>query len=172
MRVIVCGGGVIGSSAAYFLSRRGAEVTLVERTGVANASSGKAGAFLALDWSRGSALDGLSRRSFALHAQLADELGNTWGYQRVTTYGAYAAPGLARRRGNVPGRDWLADDVAVTGGVGSPGTTAVGYPRFFTQAVGGGGPTHRGELRGGEGTGVAPAEGGATGRGGGGGPPG
>ncbi|MDP8923225.1 MAG: FAD-binding oxidoreductase, partial [Chloroflexota bacterium] len=70
MRVIVCGGGVIGTSTAYFLSRRGAEVTLVERTGVANASSGKAGAFLALDWSRGSALDALSRRSFALHAQL------------------------------------------------------------------------------------------------------
>src|SRR5215207_4784606 len=93
MRVIVCGGGAIGTSTAYFLSKRGAEVTLVERTGVANASSGKAGAFLALDWSRGTTLDALSRRSFALHAELAETLDDDWGYQRVTTYGAVAAPG-------------------------------------------------------------------------------
>jgi glycine/D-amino acid oxidase-like deaminating enzyme len=165
MRVIVCGGGVIGSSAAYFLSRRGAEVTLVERTGVANASSGKAGAFLALDWSRGSALDGLSRRSFALHAQLADELGNTWGYQRVTTYGAYAAPGLARRRGNVPGRDWLADDVAVTGRLGSPETTAMVHPRLFTEAMVRAAQSHGAELRIGQVTGIAHAEDGSTVRG-------
>src|ERR687890_487513 len=104
MRVVICGGGVIGACAAYFLSLRGADVTVVERTGVASASSGKAGAFLALDWSRGTPLDALSRRSFALHAQLAEELDDDWGYQRVTTYGAYAAPGLGGRRGMGPGR--------------------------------------------------------------------
>ncbi len=135
MRVIVCGGGVIGASTAYFLSRRGAEVTLVERTGVANASSGKAGAFLALDWSRGSALDALSRRSFVLHAQVAEELDDDWGYQRVTTYGAYAAPGLGGRRGAVPGRGWLSDGVAVTGQLGSTETTAMVHPRRFTEAM-------------------------------------
>jgi glycine/D-amino acid oxidase-like deaminating enzyme len=31
MRVVVCGGGVIGASTAYFLSRRGADVVVVER---------------------------------------------------------------------------------------------------------------------------------------------
>ena len=30
-RVIICGGGVIGACIAYFLARRGAEVTIVER---------------------------------------------------------------------------------------------------------------------------------------------
>src|SRR4051794_19517457 len=172
MRVVVCGGGVIGASTAYFLSRRGADVVVVERTGVANASSGKAGAFLALDWSRGSALDALSRRSFALHAQLAEELGaepgNDWGYQRVTTYGALAgsgAPGLARRRGNVPGRDWLADDVAVTGRLGSPETTAMVHPRLFTEAMVRAAQSHGAELRIGQVTGIAHAEDGSTVRG-------
>ena len=35
MRVVICGGGVIGACAAYFLSRRGIDVTVVERTEVA-----------------------------------------------------------------------------------------------------------------------------------------
>jgi glycine/D-amino acid oxidase-like deaminating enzyme len=158
MRVIVCGGGVIGTSTAYFLSRRGAEVTLVERTGVANASSGKAGAFLALDWSRGSALDALSRRSFALHARLAEELDDDWGYQRVTTYGAYAAPGLAGRRGAGPGRDWLADGVAVTGRLGSTETTAMVHPRRFTEAMLRAAMAHGTELRIGQVTGMVYSE--------------
>src|SRR5215213_3036403 len=141
MRVVVCGGGVIGASTAYFLSRRGADVVVVERTGVANASSGKAGAFLALDWSRGSPLDALSRRSFQLHAQLAEELDDDWGYHRVVTYGAYAAPAYGGGRagggriGGGPGRAWLADSVTLTSRLGSPETTAMVHPRKFTEAM-------------------------------------
>ena len=90
MRVVICGSGVIGACTAYFLSRRGIDVTVVERTEVAAAASGKAGGFLALDWCRGSPLDQLARRSFALHAELADELGNPWGYRRLATYGGHA----------------------------------------------------------------------------------
>ena len=52
MRVVICGAGVIGACTAYFLARRGIEVVVVERTEVAAAASGKAGGFLALDWSR------------------------------------------------------------------------------------------------------------------------
>jgi glycine/D-amino acid oxidase-like deaminating enzyme len=133
MRVVVCGAGVIGASTAYFLSRRGADVTVIERSGVACASSGKAGAFLALDWCAGSPLDALARRSFALHAQLADELGDDWGYQRVTTYGGYAVRGQGTRRW--PGRDWLSERVAVTGQLGTTETTAMVHPRLFTQAL-------------------------------------
>ena len=39
MRVVICGGGVIGACAAYFLSRRGIDVTVVERAEVAAAAS-------------------------------------------------------------------------------------------------------------------------------------
>jgi glycine/D-amino acid oxidase-like deaminating enzyme len=86
MRVLICGGGVIGASLAYFLSRRGVQVVVIERTGVACAASGKSGGFLALDWCDGSPLEHLARRSFALHQSLADELGGDWGYRRLDTY--------------------------------------------------------------------------------------
>ena len=65
---------MIGACTAYFLSRRGAEVTVVERTDVAAAASGKAGGFLALDWCAGTPLDALARRSFELHAALPREV--------------------------------------------------------------------------------------------------
>ena len=41
MRVVICGAGVIGACTAYFLSRRGIEVIVVERTEVAAAASGR-----------------------------------------------------------------------------------------------------------------------------------
>ena len=56
MKVIICGDSVIGTSIAYFLNQRGVEVVVVERTGVANAASGKSGGFLAHDWCDGSLL--------------------------------------------------------------------------------------------------------------------
>jgi glycine/D-amino acid oxidase-like deaminating enzyme len=49
MRVLICGGGVIGAAIAYFLSCRGVAATVIERTGLACAASGKAGGFLASD---------------------------------------------------------------------------------------------------------------------------
>src|SRR5215471_17631543 len=105
MRIVICGGGAIGAAIAYFTSRRGARSTVIERHAVAGAASGKSGGFLALDWCRGSPLDRLARRSFELHAELSAELGDPWGYRRLTTYGGYAAETIPRavRPG---GRGW------------------------------------------------------------------
>ena len=86
MHVVICGSGVIGACTAYFLSRRGIDVTVVERTEVAAAASGKAGGFLALDWCVGTPLDALARRSFQLHAALPHEVAGDWAYQRMTAY--------------------------------------------------------------------------------------
>ena len=59
--VLVVGGGIIGSSTAYFLSKRAAAtVTLLEGSEIAAGASGKAGGLLALDW-HGASLS-LSRR--------------------------------------------------------------------------------------------------------------
>ena len=49
MRVLICGGGVIGAAIAYFLGRRGADAIVIERTEVGCAASGKSGGFLALE---------------------------------------------------------------------------------------------------------------------------
>src|SRR5438552_17661632 len=84
--VLVCGAGVVAASVAYVLGRRGAGVTVVERSGVACAASGKSGGFLALDWCDGSPLGPLARKSFALHAELAKHLGTDYGYRRMDTF--------------------------------------------------------------------------------------
>src|SRR5262249_3416585 len=112
-RIVICGGGAIGVAIAYFLSRRRPQPLVIERPEVAGSASGKSGGFLALDWCRGSPLDPLARRSFALHAELSAELGDPWGFRRLTTYaGAAEEAGAAHGRSTRP---WLADTVAVTG---------------------------------------------------------
>ena len=63
---MICGGGAIGAATAYFASRHGADVTIIERHAVAGAASGKSGGFLALDCCQGTPLDRLAWRSFAL----------------------------------------------------------------------------------------------------------
>lgn len=131
MRVIVCGGGAIGAACAFYLARGGAEVTVVERTGVACAASGKAGGFLALDWCDGTPLEALARRSFALHEALAREIGGGWGYRRMTTYGGASDP---RGRGDAP-LPWLSGAVALHGPLGSPETTAQVHPARFTEGL-------------------------------------
>src|ERR1700756_2413716 len=112
MRVLVLGGGVIGTSVAYCLAARGAEVILVERSAVACAASGKSGGFLAMDWCDGTPLMQLARRSFALHAELAEARIGEWGYRRMTTYAGV----LDRSSTSVPHRlrpAWLAPDIAM-----------------------------------------------------------
>jgi glycine/D-amino acid oxidase-like deaminating enzyme len=127
-RIVICGGGAIGAAIAYFISPRGAWPIVVERCEVGGAASGKSGGFLALDWCQGSPLDRLARRSFALHARLSSDLGDSWGYRRLRTYSGYATDAdTARGKG---GRPWLSAGVTITGQLGSAeSTTAVEPPR-------------------------------------------
>jgi glycine/D-amino acid oxidase-like deaminating enzyme len=140
MRVVICGGGVVGACLAYFLSlRHGVEAVVVERRGVACAASGKAGGFLALDWCDGTPLGPLARRSFALHAGLAADLGGEerWGYRRLDTLAvaATARGGPDRRRGATTPPGWLGDRAVLRGRLGTPETTAQVHPARFTGAV-------------------------------------
>jgi len=136
MHVLICGGGVIGASIAYFLSRRGVKATVIEGTGLACAASGKSGGFLALDWCDGSPLALLARRSFALHAHLANEIAGDWGYRRLDTYGGFAAARNqgAPRRGSYD-LGWLSPNVTVGQALGSPESTAQVHPAQFTAAM-------------------------------------
>ena len=141
MHVVICGGGAIGCSIAYFLSQRGAEVTVVERTGVANAASGKSGGFLALDWCDGGPLQHLARRSFALHAELAETLGGeAWNYRRMTTYGGLAGYSVGSDDGPVA---WVSDSVAIGQTTGSPGDDGAGASRRLHQGNDAGGRGQR-----------------------------
>ena len=134
MRVLILGGGVIGTSIAYHLSARGADVVVIERNAVACAASGKSGGFLAQNWCDGTPVMALARRSFALHAELAEHLGGDWGYRGMTTYGGTVSRFRSRLpRGAGPG--WVSPDVAITGQLGPAGTTAQVQPGAFTGAM-------------------------------------
>jgi glycine/D-amino acid oxidase-like deaminating enzyme len=135
--VIVCGAGVMGAAVAYYLARRGVTVTVVERTGVACAASGKSGGFLALDWCDGSPVGPLARLSFALHAALSKELGADYGYRRMDTYML-----AAREQGRVAGGHripsapgWIDGPAVVAERLGSTETTAQVHPARFTTAL-------------------------------------
>jgi glycine/D-amino acid oxidase-like deaminating enzyme len=133
MRVLILGGGVIGTSIAYHLAARGAEIVVLECSAVACAASGKSGGFLALDWCDGTPLMALARRSFALHAELAEALDGDWGYRRMTTYTGIVGQSPARTAGAGPG--WISPDVAISGQPGSAGTTAQVDPAAFTTSM-------------------------------------
>jgi len=136
MRVLICGGGVIGVSIAYYLSLRGVEAVVIERSDVACAASGKSGGFLALDWCDGSAMGPLARRSFALHAELAAAGLGDWGYRRLGTLGvACRAGGAAAAYSRFDAPDWLDADAAVYAELGSEHSTAQVHPKQFTDAL-------------------------------------
>lgn len=135
MRVAICGGGAIGVCAAYFLARRGIGVTVVERTEVAAAASGKAGGFLALDWCAGTPLDALARRSFQLHATLQDETGADWSYRRMNAYSGVVVAERSPRRHAASVLAWLSDGIVITNRLGTPETTAIVPPRSFSSAM-------------------------------------
>ena len=103
---------------------------------MACAASGKSGGFLALDWCDGSPLGPLARASFALHADLARDLGTDYGYRRMETFML-----AARERGGrpaehrVPAPAWLDGDGTVLDALGSVETTAQVDPARFTAAL-------------------------------------
>lgn len=143
-RVVVCGGGVIGVCTAYFLSKKGAAVTLVEQSSVACAASGKAGGFLALDWCDGGPMQCLARASFELHSSLAAELNGpeSYGYRALTTLGltikepgdiSHAAPTSGSKPSGLP--DWVDGPAKGVRVIGSDETTAQVHPQFFTRTL-------------------------------------
>jgi hypothetical protein len=87
--IVIIGGGIVGVSTAYFLSKHpnlsaDTHITIVEGSSVA--ASGLSGGFLAKDW-HGAATISLSTMSFDLHKKLADDFGGkeNWGYRAVDT---------------------------------------------------------------------------------------
>ncbi|KAF8410125.1 hypothetical protein HHK36_002647 [Tetracentron sinense] len=142
-RVVVCGGGVIGVCTAYFLAKKGAAVTLVEKSSVACAASGKAGGFLALDWCDGGPLSNLARTSFNLHRTLAlqHDGPQAYGYRPLQTLSLSITehqhqqphPSGASRAAILP--DWVDGPARNPKTIGTPATTAQVHPLLFTRTL-------------------------------------
>lgn len=137
-RVVVCGGGVIGVCTAYFLAKSGAAVTLVEKSNVACAASGKAGGFLALDWCDGGPLSSLARASFNLHRSLAQELDgpNSYGYRSLTTLSLTVTESQSSKpSGNSASPSWVDGPGRSPRTIGTTETTAQVHPQLFTRTL-------------------------------------
>ena len=61
---IVIGGGIAGSSAAYFLSQKGQNVLVMDKNGIASGGSGAAGAFVSPKIGKGGPLQSLTNEAF------------------------------------------------------------------------------------------------------------
>ncbi|KAI7356399.1 hypothetical protein KC354_g10446 [Hortaea werneckii] len=96
--VVIIGGGAIGASVAYYLTRHPAydpslhSITLLEATSIAGGSSGKAGGLVA-EWATPSCLAPLS---FKKHAELAEAHGGNklWGHRHPEI--DWLAPGVLK----------------------------------------------------------------------------
>ncbi|KAK8956557.1 hypothetical protein KSP39_PZI000444 [Platanthera zijinensis] len=140
-RVIICGGGVIGACTAYFLASKAAgrvAITVVEKSAIACAASGKAGGFLALDWCDGTPVADLARASFLLHRSLSDLLDGprTYGYRALTTLSLALSPSELPRSRSPALPSWI-DGAAASRPrtIGTPETTAQVHPQLFTRAL-------------------------------------
>lgn len=140
--VAVCGGGIIGVCTAYFLAKKGAAVTLIEKSSVACAASGKAGGFLALDWCDGGPLSSLARASFNLHRSLAEELNgpDNYGYRALTTLSLTVTE--SQQSGSKPSNkanslipSWVDGPARSPTTIGSTQTTAQVHPQLFTKTL-------------------------------------
>ncbi|KAI7863068.1 FAD dependent oxidoreductase [Spinellus fusiger] len=134
--VIILGAGVMGACSAYYLSLKSPTVTItvIEASDIANGASGKAGGFLAFDWSDGTETAELSRKSFDLHAELAETLGGeSYGYRPVTAYSVLVQSGKQTHTSEV---DWLLHaNVRTVELLGTKNTSAQIHPRLFTHQL-------------------------------------
>lgn len=135
--VVICGGGIIGTSIAYYLAKRGVVSTIIDRVGICPAASGKAGGFLALDWNDGSPVGPLARKSFELHATLASELGAKTGYRRLTCEAVTVAgsPAAAPRQAKLRNIEWADLGLVGSRSLGDESTIAQVHPQLLCEAL-------------------------------------
>jgi glycine/D-amino acid oxidase-like deaminating enzyme len=109
MSTVILGGGIIGSSIAYYLSENSSsnEIHILEASSqLFCAASGYAAGFLAKDWFA-PALAPLGALSFDLHQSLAAKHGGAqkWGYMRGTALSLDLSK--KKKKGDAHGDDWL-----------------------------------------------------------------
>lgn len=147
MPTIILGGGIIGSSVAYYLTtnrvqeQEQEQIHIVEPSELFNCASGYAAGFLAKDWFAGSVAP-LGELSFNLHNELAIQNGGAqkWGYMKGSAFSLdTVAVSLGSSHSRVRGDDWLRHGTsraeASRGGstVGEEGDT----PGWLTRQQGG-----------------------------------
>lgn len=143
MSTVILGGGIIGSSIAYYLSRHQSpdEIHIVESSSqLFSAASGYAAGFIAKDWF-GPSLAPLGELSFNLHHELAAENGGKgkWGYMKGTALSMELSMDVMTEgaRNSVRGDDWLRDGTSrADAAAGSTEATVGDAPSWLTRQRG------------------------------------
>lgn len=118
-------------------------MTIIEKSSIACAASGKAGGFLALDWCDGGAISSLARTSFNLHRSLAEELNGpeSYGYRPLTTLSlsvneSSSSSGPAAYKSPSPVLpSWVNGPIKSPKTIGTTETTAQVHPQLFTRKL-------------------------------------
>lgn len=146
-KIVIGGGGIIGNSIAYYLAKNhNTPCVIIDVAGKpAPAASGKAGGFLARDWSDfNPGLGPLQRLSFDLHSEIASHLGeDVIQYRRLTCAAVSVAPDDASIQQQKPKSKKLegivewADLGNVKGGssMGNEETIAQVHPKKLCEAM-------------------------------------
>lgn len=72
--ILIIGGGVIGSASAYYLSKKGLKVTILEKSGIATGASGSCDGFLFLQSKKDRDIISLTKSSLKSFPNLSEEL--------------------------------------------------------------------------------------------------
>ena len=108
--ICIIGGGIIGISAAFYLSSLGhSNITIFEQCGIACHSSGKAGGFLARKWCDETDLRDLARASYDLHMDLKTEYPDL-DYRCVDTYQVNTSEKLGDKSKTQTPIKWITED--------------------------------------------------------------
>lgn len=146
--IVVVGGGVQGSSVAYFLSKhygsnvntkQEVKVTVLESQSIASAASGKGGGFMARSWGDGGSTQQLHHLAFDLYEELAPQLGCTT-YRKLPVLsvqpgkgGVTKAQKSNKMKSYMPG--WLDGNIGGASVMGRGDDTAQITPREFTNKL-------------------------------------
>ncbi|KAI1325105.1 FAD dependent oxidoreductase [Xylariaceae sp. FL0255] len=147
--IVIVGGGIVGVSTAYFLTRHPMfnsslhSITLLEASSIAIGSSGKGGGFIA-SWATPKCIAPLS---FKLHKELArDHDGaRTWGFRLVyaaevklqaTQVGTDIHPPSSGATDHPAALDWLAaEGIKGYNEIGTPADSGQVHPYLLTRAL-------------------------------------
>ena len=136
--IVIAGGGIIGNSIAYYLSKsqQNIPIILVDPVGIAPGASSTAGGFLAKTWRDGTPLEEMQRVGFELHQELAIDLGSDRiGYRRLTCLGVEVGKG-AERNGDIDDSlEWVDLNVVDSEFMGDKDGIAQVHPRKLCEAM-------------------------------------
>ena len=122
MKVVICGGGIMGVSTAYYLAERGVGSVIIEQKAIACGASGNAGGFLAREWCDHYEVGPIARFSYDLHVALSQTLKDC-DYRCLDTFEVDVDGSGARKKHDKLSK-WVDGRIGKVNGLGTTKNTA------------------------------------------------